>query len=532
MIKVMERALKRALKDIWEEVSIERNKLKVKDQKKAGVIIQYFNIVLNMAIGIFFTPFLIRSLGSAEYGLYRIVQSFAGQLGIMTFGISILVTRNIVRFNTLNQRKEKENFLAMAAIISGILAIGVLLVGFILSFGIDTLFDQSLTSSELSLAKQLYWILIINVAMTILNDMATGMVSGHEKFVVKNGVTTLKYVLRVLTLILLLKLGFGSVAIVMTDLGLTILVFVINMLYSKFVLNETIRFYYLDKQEMKNALTFSFAILLQAIVNQVNQNLDSIILGAMTDTNTVAVYSVALNLFTMFNSITLVIGTVFTPQATRMIMNHATGEELTDLVIKPGRLQFMIGSLLITGYILFGKEFIKFWVGSEFYGAYIIGIILMIPALIPLIQNVTSAILDAMMKRLGRSLILVVMAGANIVVSIVCVHFFGYIGAAFGTAFSYIVGNLILMNIYLYKVTELNLKRMYKELLSKSMIVAIVCPIICIPLSGWGPSRLWMLLLKMGVYVFIYGLTMFFFAMRDYEKNMFLALIKKILKRK
>lgn len=503
----------------------------MKDQKKTGVVIQYVNILLNIAIGMFFTPYLIQSLGSAEYGLYRIVQSFAGQLGIMTFGIGILVTRNIVRFDTQNQKKEKENFLAMASLISGVLAIGVLIVGYILSLGIDSLFEQSLTSAELELAKQLYWLLIINVAMTILNDMAAGIVGGHEKFAVKNSVTTLRYVLRVITLIALLKLGFGSVAIVLTDLGLTVLTFAINLLYGKLVLKERIKFYYLDRKEMRIALTFSFAILLQAVVNQVNQNLDSILLGAMTDTNTVAIYSVALNLFTMFNSITLVIGTVYTPQATRLVMNHATGEQLTDLVIKPGRLQFMIGSLLVTGYILFGKEFIKFWVGSEYEGAYPIGIILMVPALVPLIQNVTSAILDAMMKRMGRSLILLAMAGVNIAVSIFCVHFFGYIGAAIGTAFSYIIGNLILMNIYLHKVTELDLVRMYRELLSRSVVVAIVCPVICSPLASIGPSKLWMLLLKMGIYAVVFSLAMFFFAMRDYEKGIVINPIMKFVKK-
>lgn len=501
---------------------------KVQNQKKAGVIIQYFNIVLNMAIGLFFTPFLISSLGNAEYGLYRIVQSFAGQLGIMTFGINILVTRNVVRFNSLNQKKEKENFLAMAGIISIILALLVLGVGFILSFSIETLFDQSLSQNELVLAKKLYWFLISNVVVTILNDMVSGIVSGHEKFVVRNGITTLKYILRIATLVLLLKLNFGSIAIVATDLGLTILVFTINIVYSRFVLKERIKFYYLDKKELKTTLTFSIAILLQAIVNQVNQNVDSIILGAMTDTRTVAVYSVALNLFTMFNSITLVIGTVFTPQATRMIMNKASGEQLTDLVIKPGRLQFMMGNLIITGYILFGKEFIKFWVGESYYGAYTVGIILMIPALIPLVQNVTSSILDAMLKRLGKSIILTIMAIVNVVVSIIFVHHVGYIGAAYGTAFSYIVGNVILMNIYLYKVTELNLKRMYKEIFSKSIFVSITCMIVCIPLSHFGHSTLLMLLFRILVYVFIYGLAMYVFAMRGYERNLLLEPIQKI----
>ena len=187
----------------------------------------------------------------------------------------------------------------------------------------------------------------------------------------------------------------------------------------------------------------------------------------------------------------------------------------------------MIGSLLVTGYILFGKEFIKYWVGVDFYGAYIVGIVLMIPALIPLIQNVTNAILDAMMKRLGRSLILVAMSGVNIIVSIFCIRVFGYIGAAYGTAISYIIGNLLLINIYLHKVNSINLKQMYKELL-KSFIVSIVCFLIGIPLSCFRYDGLWTLILKIGIYVIIYTIAMYSFAMRDYKKKILISPLSKI----
>ena len=78
----------------------------MRDQKKVGVIISYVNIVLHMCISIFFTPFLIKSLGQSEYGLYRIVQSFIGQLSIMTFGMSAIVTRNIVYYDVKQQKKE------------------------------------------------------------------------------------------------------------------------------------------------------------------------------------------------------------------------------------------------------------------------------------------------------------------------------------------------------------------------------------------------------------------------------------------
>lgn len=80
------------------------------NQIKIGTILSYFNIVLNMVVNIFFIPFLISSLGESEYGVYKIVNSFSGQLMIMTFGIGALVTRNIVYFDTQKKKKDKENF--------------------------------------------------------------------------------------------------------------------------------------------------------------------------------------------------------------------------------------------------------------------------------------------------------------------------------------------------------------------------------------------------------------------------------------
>ncbi len=417
------------------------------DQKKSGVIIQYINILLDFAIALFFTPFLLRSLGDAEFGLYRIVQSFSGQLSILSFGIATLVARNIVRYDTLGQKKEKENFLAMAAITTALLSFLVLLVGLILSFSLDSLFDKSLSLQELNLAKKLYWVLIINIAVTVITDMASGMLIGHEKFFIRNGLNTFKHILRVSILIVLLKLNFGALSIVCTDLCISITIMVFEFIYGFVKLKEKVHFYYLDKAELKVSLTFSFAIFLQAIVNQVNQNLDSVILGALTTTATVAMYSIALNLFTMFNSITMVFGTVFVPQATRMITKGASGKELTDLVVKPGRFAVVIGNLIISGFILFGKEFIGFWVGEKYSNAYLVAIILMIPGMLPLMQNVTNAILDAMMKRLGRSVILLLMACINVIISILLVKRIGYIGAAIGTAVSYVLGYMLFNNI-------------------------------------------------------------------------------------
>ena len=136
----------------------------MKNQKKAGIIISYLNIALNMFIGVFFTPFLIKSLGDAEYGVYRVVQSFAGQLSVMTFGMSALVTRNIVYYDTQHKQKEKENFLAMALGISLILFVIAIFIGIGMYQTAGYIFKNSFSQEELIIAKRLIFLLVINIS--------------------------------------------------------------------------------------------------------------------------------------------------------------------------------------------------------------------------------------------------------------------------------------------------------------------------------------------------------------------------------
>ncbi len=503
----------------------------MRDQKKVGVIISYVNIVLHMCISIFFTPFLIKSLGQSEYGLYRIVQSFIGQLSIMTFGMSAIVTRNIVYYDVKQQKKEKENFLAMAFAISMLLSVVVFIICMVMWFYAPKVFSESLTPDEIVVARRLMFLLTLNIMAVVINDGYAGLVTGHEKFIVANGVKTARLVLRIVTLIVLLKLGFKSTAIVATDLGLSVLIGLFNRLYGRFVLHERAKFYYFDKKMFKTTLLFCAAILLQSIINQVNQNMDSLILGIMTDSKTVAVYSIALLIFTTYNSLTTALASVFTPKATRLIANNVTTESLTGFVTAPGRYQFIVSGMILIGFIFFGKEFLCYWLGEEYIKSYEITLILIIPTTFQLIVSTCNSILDAKLKRMGRSIIMGIMSIINVISSVIMVKCWGYIGAAYGTALSVIVGQIIITNRYYEKVIGFSMITIYKKILYRLLpcmiaVAAIMIPINCVK----SDTHVFALFLcKIGFFMTLYCTSIYFFGMNKAEKSVISGLIKKIL---
>ena len=61
-----------------------------------------------------------------------------------------------------------------------------------------------------------------------------------------------------------------------------------------------------------------------------------------------------------------------------MVEKKVSDVEISNLFIKTGRIQFMILFLILSGFLLFGNEFIRIWAGDGYRTSYYISLILMI----------------------------------------------------------------------------------------------------------------------------------------------------------
>ena len=98
------------------------------NQLKGGIVLNYIIIVLNILLGLLYTPYMLRMLGQNEYGLYSLVASIIAYLTLLDFGFGSAIVRYTAKF--INENKQKEQwelngmFLSVYSII-GVLAIGL-----------------------------------------------------------------------------------------------------------------------------------------------------------------------------------------------------------------------------------------------------------------------------------------------------------------------------------------------------------------------------------------------------------------------
>ena len=230
----------------------------------------------------------------------------------------------------------------------------------------------------------------------------------------------------------------------------------------------------------------------------------------------------------LFVNLSTAISSVLLPKMSKMVAKNASPDELTNEMIKVGRMQCFVIFLMVSGLVLFGKEFIMWWAGNNFEEAYYIALTLIIPLSIPLIQNLGLSIMQAKNMHKFRAVLLVFIAILNIVVSIPLAKLYDGIGSAIGTSISLILGNIIIMNIYYYKKVKINIFKFWKEIVKLILPLIIPIIIILIVMNLYGYNSFINIIIYALLYTIIYTIIAYNFSMNNYEKKLVINALKKL----
>lgn len=467
-------------------------------------------------------------LGQSEYGLYSLVSSIISYLTIFDLGFGNAIIIYTTRYKTNGDKEKEQKLHGMFFIIYTIIGLVAGIVGAILFFNTDVIFGNTMSDAEIQTAQKLMFILLINLILTFPLSIFSSIITAYEKFVFAKILNILRIVLTPLIMIPLLLTGHKSVTLVIVITILNIATLLANMYFCLKKLKIKLKFGKIDFKLLKEIFSYSFYIFLNTIIDKINWNVDQFILGAVSGTTAVAVYSAAAQINNMYLHFSTAISGVMLPKVTQMEAKHASNEEFTKLFIKTGRLQFIILALIVTGFVLFGQQFIMWWAGPGYEQSYIICCILMIPILVPLIQNVGLSILQAKNLYKNRTKMFIFIAVANVIISIILAKPYGGIGAALGTTISQIVGQIIILNIYYHKKVKLNMISFWKQI-SKMAIPVLISYVIGVALrSIWTTESIIVFGVQIIIYVIIYGLFMWLLGLTQEEKIKLMASLNKI----
>ncbi len=487
-------------------------------QLKKGAILSYITISLTNIVGLFLTPFIIKSFGDAEYGLYMLIGALVGYISVLDFGLNNAIVRFVAKYRAEKDKKGEENFLAITLWIYGIISLAICLVGFVLYFNLEGVFSRSLTVEELGKAKIMYVILIFNMAITLPGGAFTAVCSGYEHFVFPRTINIIRYVVRSAMVVGLLLAGGDAIGLVLLDTGMNILVILFNGYYVLSKLKVKFKFHKFHLPLVKEIFSYSIWIFIFALVGQFQWKAGQIILGTLTNTTLVAVYAVGIMLGTYYGAFSTAISGVFLPRAAKMIVEKVTGLELTLMMIKIGRMSLMVLLLILGIFILFGKQFIVLWVGENYLDAWSVALIIMIAYTIPLTQAFANLILEAKALFKFKAIIYITFLCLGTVFGGYLTDDYGIKGMVIGTSSGWMV-SIIIMNFYYSRILKLEMLLFYKNITRRilpSFLVVMIFGVFINTLLGVGWFNFGGKIIS---FVVVYTIAIYFFGADKSEKE-------------
>lgn len=499
------------------------------NQRKLGIFLSYLNIALQAVIGFLYVPILLHYIGKSEYGLYQLMGSLIAYFSIMDFGLSAAVIRFYAKYKALKDSIGMENILAISVRGYGAVTVLALAIGFVCYGFLDVIFVGSMTVSEVNEAKQIFLLLLLNIVITLSTMVFRSVINAHERFFFLKGMETIQLVMQPILVVLVLQHHPSAFSVAAVQTGLNLLLSGARVYYCFHDLHVKIHFHYWNPELFSEFKKLALSVFVVTLIDQVFWKTNQIILGIISGTAAVAVYSIASLIYMNYMALSTAISGVYLPHVTGMVARKEPIRNLSELFIQIGRWQYYLLALVATGFIIFGKQFIALWAGPEFEDSYIITLLIILPFTVDLIQNIGLAIMQAMNRYDFRARIYFLTGVMNLILAIPLGIKYGGVGCAVATGISMIVGNGFIMNWYYAKEIHLAIASFWRQIGRISLVTGVclvigyVANVYLLPQRGIVPF-----VLKAAMYTVLYVAMVYAFAMNQREREKIQAILKKI----
>lgn len=498
------------------------------NQLKAGAFLSYVSIGLNNIVGLLYTPYMLRMMGQSEYGLYSLVASVVAYLTVLDLGFGNAIVRYTAKFRAEEKDNEQYEMFGMFLLLYLVLGLVAFFIGLAIYLNVDNMFGGSMNKEELDKIRIMMMLMTFNLAITFPLSIFGSIIIAYENFIFQKVVNIIRIILNPIVMIIMLSIGYRAIGMVVVTTAFNVVTLLINWWYCHHKLQIKILFSRFDWSFLKEISLYSFWIFLNAIMDRIYWSTGQFVLGIYAGSAVIAVYSVAIQLQGIYMSFSTAISGVFLPKVTAMVTKQKNDKEISDLFIKTGRIQYIIMSFILTGFVLFGRQFIMLWAGKNYEETYYITLLFFIPLTIPLIQNLGVTILQARNQMKFRSVLYVVIAICSLCISIPMAKLYGGTGCATGTALALIAGQVVVMNLYYYKKIKIDIPKFWKEI-GKMSLTSIVFGIICfLIIKDMALNTVFNLSLAIIFFSVIYIPLYWFIGMNTYERNLLRTPVSKM----
>lgn len=495
-----------------------------------GAILSYVNVALLFLIGLLYTPWLVDSIGADDYGLYTLAISVINFF-LLDFGISTAISRYLAKYISEGRIDRANSFLGTTYVVYCLIT-AIMLIILIMVYANMKCIYAGLSESQLATLKSLYVVVAFYSVVSMPFLSQNSVLLANNSLVALKACSLVQKLFVTLMTIVGVALGYGVFAIVFITAVGNLLFIVVKIIMIRKISKIRVNIRNANKEDAKDLVLFTSWVSMGQICERCNWMLMPSVLGVVSNSFEIAIFGLINQIQGYVWNIADALGSLFLPKVTKLLMRDSSGKELTQLMIKFGRIQVMIVGGIVVGFILVGKQFIDLWMGNEYSGLWVGSLsVISIYALSVPMQIASTAMTVSNHVNLQAKAKMIA-AISTVTLGFILAQAYGAVGASLAIA----VGSLIslIVNCFFYRSKlKVKLKEYFKQVYlpwtpvaSVSFVFSYIV-ISAVSFTGWMG-----LLFKGGIFLLLYCLSCRLFVMNDYEKSLFTPLILKMRSKK
>jgi len=496
----------------------------------------YTGFAVAALVGLFISPFVVHHLGNVAFGLWALFQSFFGYFGMLDLGLGVSVVKYISEFKARGEQENIDTF--GSTIFFTYILLGI--IGMLISFGLAPFITKIFTIPTGYRHIAFYAMLIGGLNIAIIFPMSFQLSSfyAHQRYDISNGIAITRQIIYAISVILLLKHGFGLLDLFMLNFVLSILTFLIS--YSLVALKYKLVHFHLKLYSikmLKTAYHYSVYAFLNNLAGQGLLNIGSLVIGTVLGVEFVTYYALANKISGIIGqTVGSIVGISLPVFSALWAINDKEKIRFTYAEItKTVTLLSLPVSMVV---ILFSEQIMEIWIG---HGYHLAALSLILLTIVMFIHNILAYINGTFIYAIGKpkpmSIVYAVTAIFNLIFTVILTK---WIGKNYGTGYGVLgipialgltmnTADLLFLPWYVNKLIELP-HREYIKIFIKPFIFIVPAAILALLIKHYyEPHKLIVFVLESAVIGFFYWGLYYLFGLTKDEKTRYVGYVKQFL---
>lgn len=404
-------------------------------------------LIINL-VALILTPFILNYLTKAEFALFYVAGDLLMWLGLAQLGVSSSYNS---RASQLFGKKNEEELKYLTSSAWG-LQIGssllILIGGIILSFFVNSFFN---VQDDPRQTQTFFIILVIASAAHVMSQVFSALLVSAKLINIDNRIKIVSVIPRVIFTVLFLLAGWKLVGLALANMIASLTPIIISIYYvgRKFP-QIPIRLQYWTRKHTGDLLMNGIWFTIGGVAGILILGLDRIVIAKVVSLEVVASFLITQKLYFLSDK---VFAQIFNTARPFMGQLYGSGsyKKLFSLYSFFLRLSILLAVAGGSAIFIINEEFVRLWVGKEFYLGDKISLILAVNFMVQFVVLPNRVLLATSMYKINWQAYARIIEGlANLGLSIILGKKFGVIGVVFGSIIPSIFFSNLLYNYYVW----------------------------------------------------------------------------------